>query len=175
MTGLTVSDLSGTDPARSGPAKPTGAPQPAASPAASPPASASQDYPNPTLRLDSALGLVVIEFRDGGGTVTRSIPSAQQLQAYRQWTETGQGHDPLLSTTTADLKADAETAPPTAPAPTLPAPTSPGSPLPSPALPSPALPGPQATGADAPAPPPALPTAGADAVVARPPSGRPAA
>lgn len=41
-------------------------------------------HPNPTLRLDSALGLVVIEFRDESGAVTHSIPSAHQLEAYRR-------------------------------------------------------------------------------------------
>lgn len=41
--------------------------------------------PNPQLRLDAALGLVVIEFRDNSGTVTTSIPSQRQLEAYRMW------------------------------------------------------------------------------------------
>ena len=41
--------------------------------------------PNPQLRLDAALGLVVIEFRDESGTVTTSIPSQRQLDAYRMW------------------------------------------------------------------------------------------
>ena len=41
--------------------------------------------PNPQLRLDPALGLVVIEFRDDAGTVTTSIPSQRQLEAYRMW------------------------------------------------------------------------------------------
>jgi hypothetical protein len=46
---------------------------------------ASAMLPNPTVRLDSALGLVVIEFRDAVGTVTNSIPTQQQLEAYRAW------------------------------------------------------------------------------------------
>ncbi len=41
-------------------------------------------HPNPSLRLDPALGLVVIEFRDESGDVSRSIPSVRQLEAYRR-------------------------------------------------------------------------------------------
>jgi hypothetical protein len=41
-------------------------------------------FTNPSLRLDSALGTVVIEFRNDSGTVTRSIPSQQQLDAYKR-------------------------------------------------------------------------------------------
>lgn len=39
-------------------------------------------YVNPTLRLDTDVGLVVMEFRDDAGTVT-TIPSERQLAAYR--------------------------------------------------------------------------------------------
>jgi len=42
---------------------------------------------NPTLRLDPALGLVVIEFRDERGNVTASIPSQRQIDAYRMWSD----------------------------------------------------------------------------------------
>jgi len=49
---------------------------------AAPTASAPQ-FPNPSLRLDHGLGLVVIEFHDHGGEVTRSIPSQRQIDAYR--------------------------------------------------------------------------------------------
>ena len=51
--------------------------QEAAPPVASPP------LPNPQLRIDPALSLVVIEFRDNGGEVALSIPSPKELQAYR--------------------------------------------------------------------------------------------
>ncbi|MDR3539191.1 MAG: hypothetical protein P4L71_22070 [Acetobacteraceae bacterium] len=53
-----------------------------APPAAATPVS-SPLYVNPSLRLDPTLGLVVIEFRDPSGSVTSSIPSQRQLQAYR--------------------------------------------------------------------------------------------
>ena len=43
-----------------------------------------QSFTNPSLRLDSALGLVVIEFRNDTGAVTRSIPSQQKLDAYKR-------------------------------------------------------------------------------------------
>jgi len=36
------------------------------------------------LRLDPALGIVVMEFLDSGGKLARSAPSEAQLQAYRQ-------------------------------------------------------------------------------------------
>lgn len=39
--------------------------------------------PNPTLRLDAALGIVVIEFRNAAGEIADSIPTQQQLEAYR--------------------------------------------------------------------------------------------
>ena len=53
-----------------------------AGPATAPPVPSPQ-FPNPSLRLDSSLGMVVIEFRDPGGDVTRSIPSQRQIDAYR--------------------------------------------------------------------------------------------
>ncbi|MBN8903481.1 MAG: hypothetical protein BGO51_01415 [Rhodospirillales bacterium 69-11] len=52
-----------------------------------PPAMAPQPIVNPSLRLDAALGLVVIEFRDDGGAITSSIPSQRQLDAYRAHTQ----------------------------------------------------------------------------------------
>jgi hypothetical protein len=42
-----------------------------------------QPFANPSLRLDPSLGLVVIEFRNDAGTVTRSIPNQRQIEAYR--------------------------------------------------------------------------------------------
>ena len=39
--------------------------------------------PNPTLRLDPTLGLVVIEFHNSAGGLTQSIPGQRQLDAYR--------------------------------------------------------------------------------------------
>jgi hypothetical protein len=42
--------------------------------------------PNPTLRLDPALGLVVIEFLGKGGAVTTSIPTQRELAAYQDGT-----------------------------------------------------------------------------------------
>ena len=49
-------------------------------------ATASPGTPNPTLRLDPALGLVVIEFVNQSGAVTSSIPSQRQLTAYQDGT-----------------------------------------------------------------------------------------
>lgn len=51
-------------------------------------------HPNPTLRLDPALGVVVVAFHDEHGAVTTSIPTQQQLDAYRTWERTGGGPPP---------------------------------------------------------------------------------
>ena len=45
--------------------------------------------PNPRLRLDPQLGMVVMEFRSGPGVPERSIPSAHELAAYRSAALTG--------------------------------------------------------------------------------------
>jgi hypothetical protein len=39
--------------------------------------------PNPRLRLDGTLGMVVLEFRDGVGRLAHSIPTAREIAAYR--------------------------------------------------------------------------------------------
>lgn len=41
-------------------------------------------YPNPSFHIDPALGLVVMEFRNEAGAVSSSIPTVQQLDAYRR-------------------------------------------------------------------------------------------
>lgn len=51
----------------------------------------SPGVPNPTLRLDPALGLVVIEFVGKSDQVLSSIPTQQQLEAYRIGTATPPG------------------------------------------------------------------------------------
>uniref|UniRef100_UPI0038CD446F hypothetical protein n=1 Tax=Neoroseomonas rubea TaxID=2748666 RepID=UPI0038CD446F len=47
------------------------------------PAVVSPVTPNPRLRLDGSLGMVVIEFRDQAGSVANSIPSPRVIEAYR--------------------------------------------------------------------------------------------
>ena len=42
---------------------------------------------NPSLHVDLALNLVVLEFVDDKGDVTNSIPSAKQLKAYQDQAE----------------------------------------------------------------------------------------
>jgi len=69
-----------------------------AAPAAATPAARSAPYTNPALRLDPALGLVVIEFHDDSGRLSSSIPSQRQLQAYHMHTQSPPGqtsHAPL--------------------------------------------------------------------------------
>ncbi len=53
---------------------------------------------NPTLRLEPALGLVVIEFRNDSGTITTSIPSQRQIEAYQRWEATRIGPTPIVQT-----------------------------------------------------------------------------
>ncbi len=65
-------------PARRGPASPAAAP--------SPPGAG-----NPSAHFDPSVGLVVLEFHDTAGAVSHSIPSAEQLRAYRRWEQTQLG------------------------------------------------------------------------------------
>ncbi|HKM63346.1 MAG TPA: hypothetical protein VJY39_12740 [Acidisphaera sp.] len=66
-----------------------------ASSSSSAPGSSVASNPNPSLHLDQSLGLVVLEFYNDAGAVTRSIPSAGQLDAYRRWLDEGDGPNPL--------------------------------------------------------------------------------
>lgn len=67
---------------------PTGLPaQPLSSPseaATAPRPTTPPIGPNPRLRLDPALGVVVMEFLDSAGKLSRSTPTEAQLRAYRQ-------------------------------------------------------------------------------------------
>lgn len=68
------------------------------------PTPAPSPITNPSFRLDPALGLVVIEFRNDAGAVTSSIPSERQLQAYQRWQTTQFGPAPhgMRATTDGD-------------------------------------------------------------------------
>ncbi len=70
--------------ARPPPAGQAGTAAPATAPG-EPAAPAAPGVPlvNPRMRIEAALNLVVLEFRDGDGTVSRSIPSAREIDAYR--------------------------------------------------------------------------------------------
>ena len=69
---------------RPGPVAPEAAPQAASRRAEAAPAGAPAPMlPNPRLRIDAALNIVVLEFRDDGGQVSRTLPSAQEIKAYR--------------------------------------------------------------------------------------------
>ena len=77
-------------------------------PATAPPTAPPVIIANPTLRFDTATGLVVIEFRDQSGNVTTSIPTLRQLEAYRQWGQSSPGQSPAATTgvhTSATTKA----------------------------------------------------------------------
>ena len=47
------------------------------------PVAAAPATPNPRLRLDGSLGMVVLEFRGAGGEVANTIPSPRAIAAYR--------------------------------------------------------------------------------------------
>lgn len=75
---LALRPVTTSDPPRApvraaGPDRDAGAVPPPAAPAT----------PNPRLRLDGSLGMVVIEFRDQVGDVPNTIPTPRQIAAYR--------------------------------------------------------------------------------------------
>lgn len=76
-TDLVLRAVSTAEPGR---AAPRAAPQ---EPAPGLPAVATPATPNPRLRLDGSLGMVVLEFRDIGGEVANTIPSPRAIAAYR--------------------------------------------------------------------------------------------
>jgi len=77
---LALRPLAPTDPPRgpSRPHDPVGTGMPEAMSAPAPPV-----FPNPSLRIDGTLGLVVMEWRDVSGEITSTIPSPRVLAAYR--------------------------------------------------------------------------------------------
>ena len=79
-------------------------------PAQTPAAKPMPLFVNPSFQFDSTVGLVVIDFHDTNGTVTNSIPSQQQLDAYRSHRATlpGEGPPPVApSPSTEDGKTAA--------------------------------------------------------------------
>lgn len=76
---LALRAVPATDPPRA-PARAAGPERDAGAP---PPPVTSPATPNPRLRLDGSLGMVVIEFRDAVGDVANTIPSPRQIAAYR--------------------------------------------------------------------------------------------
>jgi hypothetical protein len=70
----------GTAPTRNTASAPAPVPVPAAKPVPL--------FVNPSFKFDSTVGLVVIDFHDDTGRVTNSIPSQQQLDAYRSHRDT---------------------------------------------------------------------------------------
>jgi hypothetical protein len=60
------------------------APPAAEAPAAEAASGQRVAYPNPASRLDPALNMVILEFRDPSGKITESLPTAQQLDQFRQ-------------------------------------------------------------------------------------------
>jgi len=82
-------------PAKFAPAAARASPDATAS-AAGTEASLPSASPNPTLELNAALGIVVIEFRSSTGAVVSTIPTQQQLEAYQHWQQSGVGQPPNI-------------------------------------------------------------------------------
>jgi hypothetical protein len=82
------------------------------------PAAIAPVTPNPRLRLDGSLGMVVLEFRGTGGEVANTIPTPRAIAAYRAAALTDApvpiGVQPRLAGSTT---APSESAPVPAPAP----------------------------------------------------------
>ncbi|HWT09817.1 MAG TPA: hypothetical protein VN329_11685 [Roseomonas sp.] len=77
-TDLVLRAVSSAEPARPAPRAPAPVATAPAMPVSSAPAT-----PNPRLRLDGSLGMVVLEFRGTGGEVANTIPSPRAIAAYR--------------------------------------------------------------------------------------------
>jgi len=73
------------------------APAKGAPPAAAPAADASAPLTNPSISLDPALGVVVVQYHDPASNVSFSIPSQALLKAYSLGVE----HPPGLTHATA--------------------------------------------------------------------------
>lgn len=74
-----IRDAAGVIAIRPGqPAQRSAAPGPAPAPVGP-----AVPVPNPAIRIEPALNLVVLEFRDGSGEVARTIPSPREIDAYR--------------------------------------------------------------------------------------------
>ena len=76
LAGLQVSDPAGAAGGVRSPATPVTVAETTVAPAPL--------HPHPSFHIDAALGLVVMEFRDGPGLASSTIPTAQQLEAYRR-------------------------------------------------------------------------------------------
>lgn len=79
---------------------------------AAPPASVPEvGPPNPRLRIDRDLGMVVIEFRDATGNISNSLPSERELKAYRASVNYGAGlPDRLKPLNSAELDVEVSVA-----------------------------------------------------------------
>ena len=76
------------------------------------PAGNASALPNPTLRLDASLGIVVIEFRNNAGEVANSIPTQQQLETYRLHSQSTEGKPQTGDPAATDKSAPAPKAKP---------------------------------------------------------------
>lgn len=89
---MTASAMS-TSIAAAPPPLPVVAPRASAAPVAGAPANLAKAPPplaNPSVRLDAQLNIVVLEFYDANGEITRKLPTERQLRAYTM------GQDPAL-------------------------------------------------------------------------------
>ncbi len=81
-----------------------------AAPATPPPAVSAPEVVtqlNPLMRIDPALGIVVLEFRDRAGDISDSIPTQRELKAYHDAAQTGAAPEaPQAGTPTPEGSAD---------------------------------------------------------------------
>lgn len=91
---------------------------------AAPPAPAEPVLPNPQLRLDAALGLVVLEFRDRGGQA-RTIPTERELDAYRSSARSSAPAEDTAQPVASAVSAEPASATKPEPAPKAPDPATP--------------------------------------------------
>ncbi len=74
------------------PLPPASRPAQEVAPATPPPAVSAPETVtplNPTMRIDPALGIVVIEFRDNSGDLSNSFPTQRELKAYHDAAQAG--------------------------------------------------------------------------------------
>ena len=86
-----------------------GLPPPSAAKPKAAEAEAASAWPNPSLRLDPALGIIVMEFRNKSGGVESTLPTQRELDAYRS--AASRGHPDSAGTTEPGAPRHAPVAP----------------------------------------------------------------
>jgi hypothetical protein len=80
---ISASPVSPLPPTAAPQARPEASARPPSAGTPAVPAPGERLRPEPSIRIDPSLGIVVLEMRDPGGA-TRTIPNERELAAYRQ-------------------------------------------------------------------------------------------